>query len=312
MSRRDAEGGSTQMALRQARGNTWYLADWQLIPLYRVGEHQCILLDTGLLGQREGLEAALLAAGLTPIGIFGSHAHTDHSPNNRYFQEKYHIPVALPLGEAGLCANRLSLKAYFFMLSPQQAATEQDVAQMELIADQTVGPEETEVTFCGVTFGVVHTPGHSPDHISIRTPDDVLYLGDALLTGTELETAKLPYFFSHQDAIASMERLRNERAALYLAAHRGVYTEIGGLIDENIAVIQDRARQILALIDRPLTMGEIEARTCRHFRLLSENVSRAALYERNVRIYVEYLRDTNQVTVTARQGIVYYGPGNPA
>ena len=306
MSRRDAEGGSTRMELCQARGNTWYFADWQLIPLYRVGKDKCILLDTGLLGQREGLEQALIREGLTPIGILGSHAHTDHSPNHRYFQQKYHIPTALSLGEAGLCSTRLNLKAYFFMLSPQQAAEEGDVAQMQLIADRVIMPDETECTFCGVPFGILRTPGHSPDHISIRTPDDVLYLGDALLTESELAGAKLPYFFSHQDAIASMELLRGEKAALYLAAHRGLCTDLDPVIDKNIAVIRDRTEQILALIDRPLTMGEIEARVCQHFRLLSDNVSRAALYERNVRIYVEYLRDTKQVSVTARRGVIYY------
>lgn len=301
-------GGPGQMKLCRAKGNTWYFSDWQLIPLYRVGEHQCILLDTGLLSQREALEAALEKAGLTPIGILGSHAHTDHSPNHRYFQQKYHIPVALSVGEAGLCATWLNLKAYFFMLSPKQAASEGDVAQMELITDRVIMPDEDEVDFCGVKFGIVHTPGHSPDHISIRTPDDVLYLGDTILTGDELENAKLPYFFSHQDAIASMERLRGEKAALYLAAHRGVYSEIDSWINGNIAVIRDRTRQIQALIDHPMTMGEIEGKVCQHFKLLTGNVSRAALYERNTRIFVEYLRDTNQVEVTARQGIIYYSP----
>lgn len=307
-SRREAEKGGCRMDLLQARGNTWYLADWQLIPLYRVGEDKCILLDTGLLGQREAIEGTLLAHGLKPIGILGTHAHTDHSPNHRYFQRKYQIPVALPLGEAGLCCTRLNLKAYFFMLSPRQAAEEGDVARMELLADRVIGPEEDSLEFCGVKFGVIHTPGHSPDHIAIRTPDDVLYLGDALLTGEELKNAKLPYFFSHQEAITSMEKLRGEKAACYLAAHRGIYDRLDGIIDQNIAVIQDRARQIRELIDHPMTMGEIQEQTCRHFKLLTGNVSRACLYERNVRIYVEYLKDTRQVEVAAKLGMIYYGP----
>jgi uncharacterized protein YlbG (UPF0298 family) len=37
-------------------------------------------------------------------------------------------------------------------------------------------------------------------------------------------------------------------------------------------------------------------------------VSRAALYERNVRIYIDYLRDTRQVEVFAKRGMVYYAP----
>ncbi len=311
MSRSDAENGNTTMQLCRARGNTWYLADWQLIPLYRVDETHCILLDTGLLGQREGIEQALLQNGLTPIGILGTHIHTDHSPNHRYFQQKYHIPVALPAGEAGLCLSPLTLKAYLFMLSPHQVEEEFDVIAMQLAVDQMVMPNDTEFTFCGVTFGIVHTPGHSPDHISIRTPDDVLYLGDAMLTGTEISQAKLPYFFAHEAAIATLERLREERATLYLAAHRGVYTDISDIIEENIAVIRDRAAQVLAQIDRPMTLSEIQSVVCRHFGLLSSNPSRASLYERNVRIYVEYLRDTGALTVSSRGGVLCYAAADP-
>ena len=32
------------MELKQALGNTWYLEDWQRIPLYRTDEHHCICL----------------------------------------------------------------------------------------------------------------------------------------------------------------------------------------------------------------------------------------------------------------------------
>ncbi len=47
-----------------------------------------------------------------------------------------------------------------------------------------------------VTFGLVRTPGHTVDHICVRTPDNVLYVGDAMMTGRVLHRAKFPYAFS--------------------------------------------------------------------------------------------------------------------
>jgi glyoxylase-like metal-dependent hydrolase (beta-lactamase superfamily II) len=273
-----------------------------------VGEDKCILLDTGLLAQRQAIEETLLAHGITPIGILGSHAHTDHSPNHRYFQEKYHIPVALPLGEAGLCTSLLNLKAYFFMITPRQAAEEQDVAQMVLRTDRVITPEEDRITFCGVDFDIIHTPGHSPDHICIRTPDGVLYLGDALLTGEGLRWAKVPYFFSLEEGLRSMEKLRGEEATLYLAAHRGVYPDIEPLVEENIATIQNRAEQIRRLVDHPMTEGELHRRTKEHFKMLTSDLSRAGRYVRDIQNYVEYLRDTGQLRVYAQLGTIYYAP----
>ena len=69
------------MELKQALGNTWYLDDWQLIPLYKLDAHRCILLDSGLYEQRQEIEDTLQSAGLTPVGILGTHAHNDHSSN---------------------------------------------------------------------------------------------------------------------------------------------------------------------------------------------------------------------------------------
>ena len=114
------------MNLRQVKGNTWVLEGLEFIPLYRLDGGRCVLLDTGLAQEREELEQALLDHGLTPAGILCSHAHVDHGGNNRYFQEKYRIPVALTSREAGMCASLLSLKCYFLLLSPDMV--EQDAA----------------------------------------------------------------------------------------------------------------------------------------------------------------------------------------
>lgn len=57
------------MELRQVKGNTWVLDSWELIPLYKLDAHRCVLLDTGTWDQRDELEAALDAAGLDPVAI---------------------------------------------------------------------------------------------------------------------------------------------------------------------------------------------------------------------------------------------------
>ena len=42
------------MELRQVKGNTWVLDSWELIPLYKLDAHRCVLLDTGTWDQRRG------------------------------------------------------------------------------------------------------------------------------------------------------------------------------------------------------------------------------------------------------------------
>lgn len=54
------------MKLTQVKGNTWVLEGFELIPLYRLENNKCILLDTGLEQEREDIENTLLEAGLPP------------------------------------------------------------------------------------------------------------------------------------------------------------------------------------------------------------------------------------------------------
>lgn len=78
-----------EMKLRQAKGNTWYLEDWQLIPLYMTDPHHCILIDSGDLTQRDSILHTLEAKGISPVGILGTHVHTDHSVNHRFYKENF-------------------------------------------------------------------------------------------------------------------------------------------------------------------------------------------------------------------------------
>ena len=44
------------MNLTQVKGNTWVIEANQLIPLYKLEDGRCVLLDSGLLEEREELE----------------------------------------------------------------------------------------------------------------------------------------------------------------------------------------------------------------------------------------------------------------
>ena len=291
------------MNLTQVKGNTWVLEGWELIPFYKVDESRCILLDTGLVSEREDLEQSLLAAGLTPIGILGSHVHTDHSINHSYFRNKYHLPVALPVGEAGLCATMLNLKAYLFMLSSATARAE--VSDMVCPTDLYLDTKDGPVEFCGEVFHIIHTPGHSPDHIAIVTPDGVCYVGDAILSGDELK-AKLPYAFDHCTAALSREKLRGLSYDKYIVAHRGIYDDLGDVIDQNNELIDRKMNDVLECIGEDMTMDQIQAAVCTRLSIRAKQPPRAALMERNVRCYVEALLDQGRLTLSARDGVRCY------
>ena len=159
------------METQHVLGNTWVFKSWELIPFYKVDEHHCILLDTGLNDQREELEEALQREGLTPVGVICSHAHIDHMGNVAYLKEKYGTKLAMSLGEAGHQMSYLGLNITNYLMSPEDVVASPPLHGTPCLADRIILPTEDRITFCGAAFDIIHTPGHTVDHICTRTPD---------------------------------------------------------------------------------------------------------------------------------------------
>ena len=180
------------MKLTQVRGNTWVLDSWELIPLYKLDDHRCVLLDTGTVEQREDLEDTLDEAGLTPVAILGSHTHIDHMGSHAYFQKTRGTQVVMSLGEAGQIFSPLGLQLQYNNFPMALFPDYPELGTAPCVPDRVILPGEEAVTLFGATFGILRTPGHTVDHLCVRTPDDVLYVADAMMTGRTLHYAKFP------------------------------------------------------------------------------------------------------------------------
>ncbi len=278
------------MELEQVKGNTWVLKSWELIPFYRLDDHRCVLLDTGLAEQREDLETSLREAGLTPAGAICSHAHIDHMGNLAYLKETYGTQAALSLGEAGHQMSYLGLNITNYLLSPEDVVASASLHGTPCVADRIILPGEETISFCGADFGIVHTPGHTVDHICIRTPDNVLYLGDAMMTGRTLHHAKFPYAFCVRDYLDSMRKMRWEQADKFIVAHFGIYDEILPLVDMEARFFAERMEDLLDLIDGPTTPKKLAADICRTYRINARDLQDLSYFEASSQSYLHYLR----------------------
>ena len=283
------------MKLTQVKGNTWVAEGGELIPFYKLEDGRCILLDTGLFREREELDQSLRQAGLTPAAILCSHTHVDHSGGATWFQEKYRLPVAVTAGEAAVVHSRLNLRAAMNFSAMQ---LKQNYSHMFLQPDILLPDCDGTALLLDVPFRVIHTPGHSPSHICVITPDNVCYVGDALLS-PEMYYAKLPYSMSIADDLESKQRLLGLGCDACIAAHRGVFTDMDSVVEANCRLFLTRAEEICALVDRPMPFNQLAAAVYRKYDLFTHNPLRAVSFERNVRFFVDYLLDRGDLTLVA-------------
>lgn len=293
------------MKLTQVKGNTWVAEGLELIPFYRLDDGRCILLDSGFPHEGDELEHTLLEAGLTPAAILGSHAHPDHAGNHARFQRRYSLPVALSAAEAGLCSSVLNLRCYTGIGTP--GTTRREMGVMPLTVDMVLPNADCTARLLDVDFRCLYTPGHSPGHLCIITPDNVCYVGDVLFSPEKLH-AKLPYCLDLASDLLAKERLRQLDCDRYIAAHRGVFTHIGPVVDKNLALMRQRAEQILSVVDGPMSFSQISAKACEVLDVHPKTTRRAMGLDASMRFFVDYLVDRGRLEPCVVDRILHYRP----
>lgn len=294
------------MSLIHVKGNTYCIdLGYSYAGLYKIGNNDAVLLDTG----RPGKEGAILLNAISENNlaikaVISTHAHIDHVGNNSLLKSRFNSITAMHFSEAGLCFSDLSIKNVNPSLDLCHA--KKFYSNMVCNTDRLILDSDESVNIEGADFSIFHTPGHSPGHICIITPDGVAYLGDALLGEKSLRAAKLPYAFSHSADIKSKEKLQGLKADGYILSHKDILGDISPLIDSGIKKINDTSTRVLRLIGCEMEFGAILKKAISEFNIRMDSYEKYARIERLFRPFLEYLVETNQVIVYSKNGSLYY------
>lgn len=135
----------------------------------------CIIIDPGCstVEEQEQLTDFIAQQMLVPVHLVNTHCHIDHVLGNKFISERYGLPLTSHRGEqVVLDAQPTVSQMYGIPYDPSPAITK--------FLDQG-----DELTFGNTTLKVLHTPGHSPDSISLYSHDTLqLIAGDVLFDGS--------------------------------------------------------------------------------------------------------------------------------
>lgn len=132
----------------------------------------CVIIDTGL--NSSPLVDYIKQNDLNPVALLYTHGHFDHIEGVNIIRENWpDIKVAIHKADAEMFtdpeANISSMLGLTITADPA-----------EIIIDQ-----EQPVEFAGITFEVLHTPGHTPGGICFYVPDEnTVFVGDTLFSGS--------------------------------------------------------------------------------------------------------------------------------
>jgi hydroxyacylglutathione hydrolase len=294
------------MEIIKVKGNTFCIdTGMTYIPFYKINDEDIIMMDTGWkVGEREGIEELLKKNNYNVVGIICSHAHIDHIGNNAYLKNKYNCIIAMPAYEALVCSSTVNLKVYYSTRTLTNVA--EHFGHMVCETDIMISDNQDIIYVCGIKFKILHTPGHSPAHICIVTPDNAAYVGDALISYEVMKGAKMPYAFILKEDLKSKTKLFDLKCSKYIVAHKGMYDDITKLINDNIDFYKNRAERIYDAIASAMTMEDIMKSVIKSFNIHVKTVDKYALIERMLRSYVEYLNETGRIELIMEDGFLKY------
>ncbi len=181
--------------------------------------------------------------GTVITAIINTHSHADHCGGNAHLQKRTGCRVYACGIEASLVRDPILEPMYLYGGGPLEALQNKflQAAPTESVIRVSTGEQEIE----GVTLELIDLSGHSPAMAGIRTPDDVLFLGDGLIGIETAARHKILYHFNLGGMLASLDAIETLAAGAVVLSH-------GGLCSDVAAVAADNRGRLLAVNDRIL------------------------------------------------------------
>ncbi len=219
-------------------------------PVYTMASYYIdgLLIDTGPVHVADEIEAAF--ADFPVELIVNTHHHEDHIGNNMVFQQKRGVqnifahPLAVPLIETpGLWTGRLRSYQHFAWGDPPPSI---------------VLPLEAVIKTKRYAFQIIHTPGHSPDHICLLEPQQGwLFAGDVFVR------EKVPTLRSDEnvtDMLASLHKLLQYEFSTLYCSSGTVVSNAKAALERKIAYWEELGEKVIKLYEEGIEPEEIRER----------------------------------------------------
>ncbi|MBQ8413265.1 MAG: MBL fold metallo-hydrolase [Lachnospiraceae bacterium] len=216
------------------------------------GKREVCLIDTGVdKVVAKVIDKRLIEAGFTVKMIINTHYHADHCGGNLYFKEKYDCIIYATKLNAALIENFQICPAIIWGATPIR-----EVLNNYFYAEPT---EAEDISAVNLPEGLEYTelPGHCIGMIAVRTSDDVLFLGDAVVSQYTVENHPLTYIYEVGEYLESLEKLKKIKAALYIPYHAEPVKKIKSLCDINIKSVLDNIQTIKKICEIPRHIDEV-------------------------------------------------------
>jgi glyoxylase-like metal-dependent hydrolase (beta-lactamase superfamily II) len=265
---------------------------------------QLLLIDTGL-DDSSVRKAIRDFSDIDVAYIFNTHSHADHCGGNAYIQKQYTAHTFAPELEATFIEQPVLEPIYLYGSCPLTfMKNKYTMAKPSKVHQHlhTSGPFTIEFDGKPHRFQLLKLPGHSPNMMGIVTPDQIAFLGDALISDEAIEKHPLIFTYDVAAHLKTLEQLEKLDAKGYIIAHGGYYTHIDHLIASNRNVLIRTQNYLIDRLHRgAYTIEELHAHITEVYQL-EETPLQYSLNHSVIKAHLSTLEKQGKVSITVTAG----------
>ena len=278
------DGGGHMYELMQVGEHTYYIQSPAKIGLVELAGHDVCLIDSGndkSAGRK--VRQILDAHGWNLVSIYNTHSHADHIGGNQYLQSQTGCAVYAPGIECAFTRHPLLEPVMLYGGFPPD-----DLRHKFLMAQESPA-EYLTADVLPDGFEMIPLPGHAPDMVGLRTPDDVVFLADCLSSAETLSKYGIGFTFDIAAYLKTLEDIQHLSARLFIPSHAEPTENIVPLAQMNIAKVWEIVECIVSVCVQPACFENILQRLFESYHL-NMTFEQYALIGSTLRSYLSWLR----------------------
>ncbi len=275
--------------LNQIAGDSFYIQSPTQIGLIKLNDTDVCLIDSGgdkYTGKK--IMQILDAQGWHLAAIYNTHSHADHIGGNKYLQDQTgckiyapgieHAFTKYPILESSLLYSGYPFKELRrkFLLAPESNA---ELLTADVLPDG---------------FEVIELPGHFFDMVGFRSPDDVVYLADCLLSKETLDKHPVGYVYDVAAYLDTLEKVKGLSARAFAPSHAEPTEDIIPLAQYNIDKVYEVAEKILNICKEPIIFEVILQKLFTEYEQ-EMTYQQYVLIGSTLRSYLAWLKDKGDI-----------------
>lgn len=233
--------------------------------------------------------------------VINTHSNADHIGGNDYLQRNLGCPIyASPVEKAFTENPRLEAAFLWGGMEVKELRNKFFLAKPSTVTHIT-DPDKK----IGGVIGIFPLPGHYFDMIGVESPDEVLFVADALFGPEILSKYKIPFIFDVTLFRESIESIRNRKARFYIPSHGRAQEDIEETAYLNLRAVDKLERDLKGILSREMNFDLILREIC-GINGITLDFGQYALVGCTIRSFLSWMYNGGKITCEFKDNMMYW------